>query len=119
MVALDYITVVGQSISIACLASAIIIFYGVRNLRRDFRFHVHRNLCLNLMIAEIILLAGLDAISNADLCLAIGVFLHFFFLCAFGWMFVEGLYMYFLVTKVYNSYITFKIPLLYYTLCDL
>ncbi|EFX79820.1 hypothetical protein DAPPUDRAFT_34083, partial [Daphnia pulex] len=31
----------------------------------------------------------------------IAVFLHFFFLCAFSWMFVEGLYLYFLITKVF------------------
>ena len=75
-------------------------FYSLRNLRRDFRFHIHRNLCLNLLIAEILLLVGIDATSNKDLCLSIGVFLHLFFLCAFCWMLVEGLYMYFLVTRV-------------------
>ena len=98
--ALDYITVIGESISIACLTLALIIFFWVRTLRRDFRFAIHRNLCLNLLIAEILLLAGIDATTNRDLCLSIAVFMHFFFLCAFSWMLVEGLYLYFLITKV-------------------
>lgn len=66
---------------------------------------IHRNLCINLLIAEILLLAGIDATSNRDVCLSIGVFLHLFFLCAFSWMFIEGLYMYFLITKVIVFYI--------------
>jgi hypothetical protein len=69
-------------------------------LRRDFRFVIHRNLCVNLLIADILFLAGIEAIANRDLCLSIAVFLHFFFLCAFSWMVVEGLYLYFLITKV-------------------
>ena len=98
--ALDYITIIGGSISIACLALAVIIFYSLRNLRRDFHFHIHRNLCLNLLIADILLLVGLEATVNKDLCISIAVFLHLFFLFAFGWMLAEGLYMYILVTSV-------------------
>jgi hypothetical protein len=98
--ALDYITIIGGSISIVCLTLAVIIFYWVRTLRRDFRFVIHRNLCVNLLIADILFLAGIEAIANRDLCLSIAVFLHFFFLCAFSWMVVEGLYLYFLITKV-------------------
>jgi len=98
--ALDYITIIGGSISIACLTLAVIIFYWVRTLRRDFGFVIHRNLCVNLLIAEILFLAGIEATENSDLCLSIAVFIHFFFLCAFSWMVVEGLYLYFLITKV-------------------
>ncbi|XP_046446417.1 adhesion G protein-coupled receptor L3-like [Daphnia pulex] len=101
--ALDYITIIGESISIVCLTLSLIPFYWVRTLRRDFRFVVHRNLCLNLLIAEILLLAGIDATANRDLCLSIAVFLHLFFLCAFSWMFIEGLYMYIIITKVFND----------------
>lgn len=98
--ALDYITVIGESISIVCLGLAVFIFFWVRTLRREFRFRIHRNLCLSLLIAETLLLFGLDATYNSGLCTAIAVFLHLFFLCAFGWMFVEGLFLYFLITKV-------------------
>ena len=73
-------------------------FYSLRNLRRDFRFHIHRNLCLNLLFAEILLLVGIDATSNKDLCLSIRVVSHLFFLCAFCWMLEKGHYMYIFVT---------------------
>ncbi|KAI9565576.1 hypothetical protein GHT06_009368 [Daphnia sinensis] len=102
--ALEYITVVGESISIVCLALVIVIYSWVRTLQRNFRFTIHRNLCWNLMIAEILLLAGIDATYNSDLCLSIAVFLHLFFLCAFSWMFIEGLYMYLLLVKVFPGY---------------
>lgn len=94
---------VGESISIVCLIMAVIIFSWVRTLRRDSRFTVHRNLCWNLLIAEILFLAGIDATYNADLCLSIAVFLHLFFLCAFCWMFIEGLCMYILITEVIRT----------------
>ena len=101
--ALDYITIIGTGISIGCLACAILIFIFVRSLRRDFRFQIHRNLCLSLLIAEILLLSGIDATYNPNLCLSMAILQHFFFLSAFGWMLVEGIYLYFLVTKVYIS----------------
>ena len=108
--ALDLITIIGESISIVCLTLTLIPFYWVRTLRRDFRFMIHRNLCLNLLIAEILLLAGIDATTDPDLCLSIAVFMHFFFLCAFSWMLVEGLYLYFLITKVkFLVFLFFKV----------
>nr|CAH0106133.1 unnamed protein product [Daphnia galeata] len=77
--ALDYITVIGESISIVCLTLTLI------------------------TLNWILLLAGIDATTHEDLCLSIAVFMHLFFLCAFSWMFIEGLYMYFVITKVFEG----------------
>ena len=100
--ALDYITVIGGSISIVCLIIAIFIFFWVDTLREEFRFHIHRNLCISMLLAQMVLLLGLDATQNVALCTATAIFLHLFFLCAFGWMFVEGLLLYCLITKVWS-----------------
>lgn len=92
---------IGLIISIVALAIALFVFIWVRNLRKEFRFHIHRNLCFCLLVAELLMLFGLDAPGKSeDGCLTIAVFLHFFLLCCFTWMLVEGLYLYFLITKV-------------------
>lgn len=101
--ALDYITNIGTIISIVCLAVAFLIFCCVRSLWRDFRFHIHRNLCLSLLTAEIFMLVGLDATKNHEVCLSMAILQHFFFLSAFGWMLVEGIYLYFLITRVFDG----------------
>lgn len=105
VVALDWITMIGLIISSVCLVLALIILFWVRTLRKDFRFHIHRNLCLCLLLAELLMLFGLDYRDGEAMggCQAIAVILHFAFLCCFGWMLVEGLYLYFLITKVNGS----------------
>lgn len=50
------------------------------------------------------MLAGLGASQNQDVCLSMAIIQHFLFLCAFGWMFVEGIYLYFLITRVHSIF---------------
>ena len=61
---------------------------------RGERTTIHRNLCLCLLVAELLLLFGLDATANAGACVAVAVLMHFFFLSAFSWMLVEGIQVY-------------------------
>lgn len=44
----------------------------------------------------------LSSISQLP-CKIMAVLLHFFFLCAFAWMLVEGLHLYSMVIKVFSS----------------
>ena len=60
----------------------------------DFKTYYNKNYVNNSSINSD------NAVTYNPLCLSIAVFLHLFFLCAFGWMLAEGLYMYILVTKV-------------------
>ena len=86
-----------------------ILFYSIKlisvfcflfsGLRGD-RTTIHRNLCISLCLAEILLLAGLDATDNSAVCSVIAGFLHFLFLSAFGWMLVEGIHVYYMLVKV-------------------
>ena len=68
-------------------------------LRGD-RTTIHRQLCISLAAAELLLLSGLDATDNPKLCAVIAGFLHFLFLAAFAWMLVEGIHVYFMLVKV-------------------
>ena len=68
-------------------------------LRGD-RTTIHRNLCISLALAEVLLLSGLDATENPKLCSVIAGFLHFLFLATFAWMLVEGIHVYYMLVKV-------------------
>ena len=61
---------------------------------------IHRHLCICLCLAEIVLLAGLDATQNKAVCGMVAGVLHFLFLAVFAWMLVEGIQIYFMVVKV-------------------
>ena len=46
---------------------------------------------------------GLDATANPALCGVIAGFLHYFFLAAFAWMLIEGIDVYFMLVKVFDT----------------
>ena len=84
------------------------------------------NLCINLAIAQIIFVAGVDKTSENSVpihCQVIAVLLHYFFLVSFMWMLMEGLFLYFALVKVFitntKQYIfvftivSYGLPLLY------
>lgn len=118
-VALQIITYIGCIISVVCLVLAILTFQLFRGLKviyitaiyiligvqlqRDeifFLTHgfslqsdrttIHKNLCMCLLIAEILFVCGIGQTNQRVLCGIVAGLLHFFFLCAFAWMFLEG-----------------------------
>ncbi|XP_049270166.1 adhesion G protein-coupled receptor L3-like [Rhipicephalus sanguineus] len=116
IIRLEWITKIGCGISIVCLVTCIVIFSVYRQLR-GIRNTIHRNLCLSLLIAEIILLAGMQRVPNdwkppeppiprievPVSCTIVAFLLHFFFLAAFGWMALEGCHIIVLLWKVFNQ----------------
>ncbi|XP_077556438.1 uncharacterized protein LOC144170480 isoform X2 [Haemaphysalis longicornis] len=101
---LEWITKIGCGISIVCLMACIVIFTAYRHLK-GIRNTIHRNLCLSLLIAEILLLVGMKRVkgSNDVQCTIMTFCLHFFFLSAFGWMALEGCHIIVLLWKVFNQ----------------
>ena len=63
------------------------------------------NLCINLAIAQIIFVAGVDKTSETSVvpihCQVIAVLLHYFFLVSFMWMLMEGVFLYLALVKVF------------------
>ncbi|XP_013399845.1 adhesion G protein-coupled receptor L3 [Lingula anatina] len=100
--ALSVITLVGCTISIVCLLICVITFTVFRSLR-CLRNVIHRNLCLCLLLAETVFLAGVDKTQNQVGCAIVAALLHFFFLAAFAWMCLEGVQLYMLVIEVFES----------------
>uniref|UniRef100_A0A8C9SZQ9 Adhesion G protein-coupled receptor L2 n=1 Tax=Scleropages formosus TaxID=113540 RepID=A0A8C9SZQ9_SCLFO len=99
---LTIITRVGIAVSLLCLAISTITFCFFRGLQSD-RNTIHKNLCINLFIAELIFLIGIDMTELKIGCSIIAGILHFFFLAAFAWMCLEGVQLYLMLVEVFES----------------
>ncbi|KAM9784835.1 adhesion G protein-coupled receptor L1 isoform 2-T2 [Syngnathus typhle] len=107
------ITWVGIVISLVCLAICISTFCFLRGLQTD-RNTIHKNLCVNLFVAELLFLVGIDKTDYQIACPIFAGLLHFFFLAAFSWMCLEGVQLYLMLVEVFESEYSRK---KYYYLC--
>lgn len=110
---LSVITWVGIVISLVCLAICISTFCFLRGLQTD-RNTIHKNLCINLFIAELLFLIGIDKTQYEIACPIFAGLLHYFFLAAFSWMCLEGVHLYLMLVEVFESEYSRK---KYYYLC--
>ncbi|XP_067206179.1 latrophilin Cirl-like isoform X6 [Linepithema humile] len=101
-VALQIITYIGCIISVVCLILAILTFQLFRGLKSD-RTTIHKNLCVCLLIAEILFVCGIGQTNQRIVCGIVAGLLHFFFLCAFAWMFLEGFQLYVMLIEVFEA----------------
>ncbi|XP_030621795.1 adhesion G-protein coupled receptor D1 [Chanos chanos] len=104
-VALSTISYIGCSISIFCLAITLVTFAVLSSVStiRNQRYHIHANLSFAILVAQILLLVSFRFDPGTLPCKVMAILLHFFFLCAFAWMLVEGLHLYSMVVKVFGS----------------
>ncbi|XP_076048684.1 latrophilin Cirl-like isoform X2 [Oratosquilla oratoria] len=100
--ALSIITYVGCVISIVCLLLATIVFHAFRGLKSD-RTTIHKNLCVCLLIAECVFLGGVNQTDKPVVCGVVAGLLHYFFLAAFAWMFMEGFQLYVMLVEVFEA----------------
>ena len=90
------------------------------------------NLCLNLAIAQIIFVVGVDKTSEKSVpihCQVIAVLLHYYFLVSFMWMLMEGVFLHYALVNVFNTNtkpyiivfttVSYGLPLLYMGLVTL
>uniref|UniRef100_A0A915AR09 Uncharacterized protein n=2 Tax=Parascaris TaxID=6254 RepID=A0A915AR09_PARUN len=99
--ALNVITIIGCALSTVCLLFSLLIFSCIRSLW-NVRNTIHRNLCLCLLIAELVFVIGIDRTENKAVCSAIAVILHYFFLASFCWMLLEGYQLYLMLIQVFE-----------------
>uniref|UniRef100_A0A8C8K300 Uncharacterized protein n=1 Tax=Oncorhynchus tshawytscha TaxID=74940 RepID=A0A8C8K300_ONCTS len=99
---LDVITWVGILLSLVCLLICIFTFCFFRGLQSD-RNTIHKNLCISLFIAESLFLVGINRADQPIACAVFAALLHFFFLSAFTWMFLEGVQLYIMLVEVFES----------------
>ncbi|XP_053154047.1 adhesion G protein-coupled receptor L3 isoform X5 [Hemicordylus capensis] len=99
---LDVITWVGILLSLVCLLICIFTFCFFRGLQSD-RNTIHKNLCISLFVAELLFLIGINRTDQPIACAVFAALLHFFFLSAFTWMFLEGVQLYIMLVEVFES----------------
>ena len=105
--------------------------HNIRSLH-NMRNYIHINLCINLGIAQLIFVAGIDQSASDHVpihCQVIAVLLHYFFQVSFMWMLMEGVVLYVILIKVFvlntKRYVlaftiaSYGIPLLYLGLLTL
>ncbi|KAF3699417.1 Adhesion G protein-coupled receptor L2 [Channa argus] len=99
---LTVITRMGIAVSLVCLAISLFTFCFFRGLQSD-RNTIHKNLCLNLFIGELVFLVGINMTETKLVCSIIAGVLHFCFLAAFAWMCLEGVQLYLMLVEVFES----------------
>ncbi|XP_035683821.1 adhesion G-protein coupled receptor D1-like [Branchiostoma floridae] len=109
-VALQVITYVGCGLSIICLFVSIIVFLGLSSIQAD-KTHAHVNLCVCLLLAQMLFLIGSGWTPGTVVCKVFAVLLHYIYLAAFAWMLVEGIHLYNVIIRVFTH-----VRLLYYYL---
>lgn len=104
-VALSSISYVGCSLSVLCLLATLATFAVLSSVStiRNQRYHIHANLSLAVLLAQVLLLISFGLAPGTMPCRVLAGLLHYFFLSAFAWMLVEGLHLYSLVIKVFGS----------------
>ncbi|KIH50009.1 7 transmembrane receptor [Ancylostoma duodenale] len=99
--ALDVVSIIGCALSVVCLALSLFVFTFFRSLY-NVRNTIHRNLCLCLLIAELVFVIGMDRTGNRVGCSIVALLLHYFFLAAFCWMLLEGYQLYLMLIEVFE-----------------
>uniref|UniRef100_A0A8C2AI12 Adhesion G protein-coupled receptor L4 n=1 Tax=Cyprinus carpio TaxID=7962 RepID=A0A8C2AI12_CYPCA len=113
------ITQLGMGISIICLSLCIFTFWFFQDIQdiQNTRTTIHKNLCCSLFMAQFIFLIGINKIAhkvhfshiiNVGSALLIAGLLHYFFLAAFAWKCIEGIYLYLIVVGPCNTHIFFR-----------
>uniref|UniRef100_A0A2K5S2Y3 EGF-like module receptor 1 n=1 Tax=Cebus imitator TaxID=2715852 RepID=A0A2K5S2Y3_CEBIM len=104
----------GIIISLVCLILAIATFLLCRSIQ-NHNTYLHLHLCVCLLLAETVFLAGIDKTDNQMGCAIIAGFLHYFFLACFFWMLVEAVMLFLMVRnlKVVNYFSSRNIKMPY------
>lgn len=66
-------------------------------------FQIRINLAAALCFAQVVFLSGINATNNRPACVLVAVLLHYFYLASFGWMLLEGVFLYIMVVEVFST----------------
>ncbi|XP_028966344.1 latrophilin Cirl [Galendromus occidentalis] len=75
-----------------CCIAALLLF--LLKLHKNDQLWIHRNLAVNLMIAEFVFVVGINQTHLGVTCSAVAALLQYFLLVALGWTFFEGFHLY-------------------------
>ncbi|CAH3181497.1 unnamed protein product [Porites lobata] len=107
-VALKVITYVGCALSLIGEALTAVAYYVLMDLKED-QTQIRFNLVVAIAIAQITFLAGIEATEVMELCVFVAAMIHYFYLAGFACMLFEGVYLYLMVVKVFNTVIRLRL----------
>ncbi|XP_074606633.1 adhesion G protein-coupled receptor L3-like isoform X2 [Acropora palmata] len=107
LVAMEMITYVGCALSLTAEALTIIAYCTLTDFKQE-QVQIRLNLVVALAAAQLAFLSGIDALEPKGLCVFVAALIHFFYLVGFAWMFFEGVYLYLMVVKVFNTEIRLR-----------
>ncbi|KAM9730938.1 adhesion G protein-coupled receptor E3-like isoform 2-T2 [Dama dama] len=96
---LTMITHVGLSLSLLCLLLAALTFLLCRPIQ-NISTSLHLQLSICLFLAHLLFLTGITRTEPEVLCKVIAGVLHYLYLAAFTWMFLEGLHLFLTVRNL-------------------
>uniref|UniRef100_A0A8C6D1B3 Uncharacterized protein n=1 Tax=Moschus moschiferus TaxID=68415 RepID=A0A8C6D1B3_MOSMO len=96
---LTMITYVGLSLSLLCLLLAALTFLLCRSIQNPST-SLHLQLSICLFLAHLLFLTGIKRTEPEVLCKVIAGVLHYLYLAAFTWMFLEGLHLFLTVRNL-------------------
>ncbi|MBN3282251.1 AGRG6 protein, partial [Polyodon spathula] len=104
---LSVISYIGSGLSAAFTAISVLMYFIIRNPKQDHSttIHVCLSAALYLLNMSFLLNEWLASMNQDAICKAIAILMHYFLLCCFSWMAVEAIHLYFLMVKVFNTYI--------------
>ncbi|XP_043932407.1 cadherin EGF LAG seven-pass G-type receptor 2 isoform X2 [Protopterus annectens] len=89
--------------TIAVSLGGILLTFLVLVILRSLRSNQHsisRNMAVALFLSYLIFLLGINQADSPFVCTVIAILLHFFFMCTFAWIFLEGLHIYRMLSEV-------------------
>ncbi|XP_044180952.1 adhesion G-protein coupled receptor D1-like [Acropora millepora] len=107
LVAMEIITYVGCALSLTAETLTIIAYWTLTDFKQE-QVQIRLNLVVALAAAQLGFLSGIDALEPKGLCIFVAALIHFFYLVGFAWMFFEGVYLYLMVVKVFNTEIRLR-----------
>jgi hypothetical protein len=100
------LTIIGQvilPISLICLLLTIFTYACMKKLW-NMRNYIHVMLCINLFIAQLLFVIGVERTENEIVCSIFAIALQYMFLVTFMWMLMEGVVLYVALVTVFINH---------------
>uniref|UniRef100_A0A8C6XXG5 Adhesion G protein-coupled receptor G2 n=1 Tax=Naja naja TaxID=35670 RepID=A0A8C6XXG5_NAJNA len=104
---LTFITYIGCGLSAIFLSVTLVTYIAFEKIRRDYPSKILIQLCIALLLLNLIFLldSWIALYEIQSLCISVAAFLHYFLLVSFTWMGLEAFHMYLALVKVFNTYV--------------
>ncbi|ETE62909.1 G-protein coupled receptor 64, partial [Ophiophagus hannah] len=108
---LTFITYIGCGLSAIFLSVTLVTYIAFEKIRRDYPSKILIQLCIALLLLNLIFLldSWIALYEIQSLCISVAAFLHYFLLVSFTWMGLEAFHMYLALVKVFNTYVLFDL----------